>query len=190
VIQSPLHRASLEQALLLVVDIQGILYETTAFKATLDRSLPNLIRAAQALKIPVRHTEQYPKGLGKTLPFVAGLLTHPPFEKTAFGCFDEHGFFDWLQAGHEKRDHLIVCGIESHICVWNTVCGAIQAGYRVSVVEDAISARTEAAHQTAVARMRHAGAAIVTREQVIYELLRRAGTAEFKAVLPVIKELA
>jgi len=175
-----------EQVALVVVDLQEKLVPAV-FEG--ERTLRNallLMGAARALRIPMVLTTQYKKGLGATLPAV--LEAAPgvePIDKLTFGCFGDAGFLEQLaQLG---RSQLLVCGIESHICVTQTVLGALDAGRLVHVAGDAVSSRTEANWRIGLDRMARAGAVLSSTEMAIYELLRRSDGSAFKAILPLLK---
>ena len=177
---------SREEAALLVVDFQDSLLEKIKGAGTiLDQSV-RLIRIARELGLPSVLTEQYPKGLGKTtarikdeLPDVAAL------EKVSFGCFGAAGFEERLKG--LGRGQLVVIGIEAHVCVLQTVLPALERGYQVFVVRDAIGSRAREDCKAGLSRMQFQGAQVVTAEMAIFELLGAAGTPEFKRVLPLLK---
>jgi nicotinamidase-related amidase len=175
-----------EQIALVVVDFQEKLVPAVFENERTLRNALLLMRAARALGIPIVLTTQYRKGLGATLPVV--LETAPgvePLDKLTFGCFGDAAFLERLaQLG---RSQLLVCGIESHICVTQTVLGALDAGRLVHVAGDAVSSRTEANWRVGLDRMARAGAVLSSTEMAIYELLRRSDGADFKAVLPLLK---
>jgi nicotinamidase-related amidase len=175
-----------DQSLLLVVDVQEKLAPAIHDGAAAIANSRRLLASAGRLGIPVFVSEQYVRGLGNT---VADLLPLPAgtqlVEKMHFSCAREPGFLEKL-AAHGRRQ-IVVTGMEAHVCVLQTVLGLLEAGYAVLLVEDAASSRTPANRATAVARMRAAGAHIVTTEMVVFEWLQKAGTEDFRALLPLIK---
>jgi nicotinamidase-related amidase len=175
-----------EQVALVVVDLQEKLWPAIFEKERALRNSILLIRAARALDVPVMLTTQYRKGLGATLPAVLEAAPDvEPIDKLAFGCFGDSAFLERLaQLG---RSQLLVCGIESHICVTQTVLGALDGGRLVHVAGDATSSRTEANWRSGLDRMARAGAVLSSTEMAIYELLRRSDGAAFKAILPLLK---
>jgi len=178
-----------DTTVLLVVDFQERLLPkiTNADKIICQASA--LIRFARLLKIPILLTEQYRKGLGPTHPNVlAALEDVPPIEKMAFSCFGEGRFVDALAA--TSRRQLLVVGVETHVCVLQTVLDALKRDLEVFVVQDALGSRAVAQRDAGLARMRQRGADIVTVEMAVFELLRQAGTEDFRAALPLIKEIA
>jgi nicotinamidase-related amidase len=139
--------------------------------------------------VPVLFTEQYPKGLGPTVPGLASLFGETrPIAKTAFGCYGCDEFADAID--RLGRRSVLLCGIEAHICVYQTAAQALERGAAVYVLEDAVGARGEEARQIGFARMRAAGAVPAHTEMAIYELLGAAATPDFRAILPIIKEEA
>jgi nicotinamidase-related amidase len=176
-----------DRAVLVVVDIQQkLLPAIHGHEAVLKNSLL-LLRLAQVLQLPVVVTSQYRKGLGPTVPEVLaaapGVLE---IDKLSFGCFGSQEFLDRLGA-LSGRDQLLVCGIESHICVTQTVLGALEKGYQVHLASDAVGSRTEANCRVGLARMERAGALLSSAEMAIYELLGRSDAAAFKQMLPYLK---
>jgi len=177
---------SLDNAVLVVVDFQdGLLPKIHAGDAAVDRSV-KLIRFARQLDVPIVWTEQYPKGLGPTNHEVAAELDGlEPIEKVSFGCFGEPAFVASL-AG-TKRKQLLVVGIETHVCVLQTVLAGMDRGYEAFVARDAVGSRHAGDYEAGLDRMAANGAQIVTVEMAMFEILRQAGTPEFKKILPLIK---
>lgn len=165
---------------LLVVDVQGRLVPAIAgWQALLDHIIW-LIRVARRLEVPVLACEQYPKGLGPTHPAVAAELpagciaSKLHFSAVAGAC---HGLD---QAG--GRGQYVVCGMETHVCVMQTVMELLAGGKQVFVVDEAVGSRRDADKALALQRMRDAGASIVSREMVAFEWLRRADSDIFREV--------
>jgi nicotinamidase-related amidase len=173
---------------LVLVDLQAKLMPAMFDPAATLRNANILLRLAETLKLPVILTAQYVKGLGPVVPEVtASAPGITPIEKDSFGCFGEPGFLDQLKARAPQARTLVVAGVETHICVMQTVLGALAAGYLVHVASDAVCSRTRENWRVGLERMERAGAVISSTEMVVYELLGRSGTAEFKAMLPVLK---
>lgn len=169
-----------QQSALLVVDVQGRLVPAiSGWQALLDHVVW-LIRVARRMEIPVLACEQYPQGLGPTHPLIAAEL--PPgcvagklhFSAVAGGC---HGF---AAAGNHPQ--LVVCGMETHVCVMQTVMELLATGRQVFVVEEAVGSRRDSDKALALARMRDAGARIVSREMVAFEWLRKADSDLFREI--------
>jgi len=170
----------------LIIDIQGKLFPHMDQNEALLRKCSILIEGLKVLDIPLLLTEQYPKGLGSTIEEISGLITQETaIEKIAFSCCDEAAVMQ--NAILQKRRTIIICGIEAHVCVLQTVVDLHAAGYRAVVVEDCISSRNRNDKQMAVERMRTEGAVITTCESILFELARVAGTDEFKAISRLVK---
>lgn len=174
-------------AALAVVDFQDKLLPLIAnHEAILPKAL-KLVAFAQALGMPILWSEQYKKGLGETNEALRTALDGvPAFEKLSFGCMGDDGCRTFLEACGRKQ--LVIAGIEAHICVLQTALAAKKLGYQVFVVADAVGSQNPADYEVALARMRQNGIEVVTTQMVMFELLGAAGTAEFKAVMPLLRE--
>ena len=173
---------------LVVLDLQAKLLPAMCEPERVIRNAQILLRLAEVLKIPVILTAQYTKGLGNILEEITKCAPRtPPFEKTSFGSFGEPAFLEHLRGRAPAARSLLVAGVESHICVTQTVLGALEAGYLVHAAADAVSSRTRENWQIGLNRMERAGAVISSTEMIVYELLGRSGTPEFKAMLPMLK---
>jgi nicotinamidase-related amidase len=140
------------------------------------------------LNIPAVATTQYAKGLGATVPEIASLLPEPvAIDKLEFSCFGSDAFCSQMKRLPGNRNTVLLCGMESHICVTQTALAALREGYLVHVASDAVSSRSEWNWKIGLERMRAAGAIISSTEMMIYELLRRSGGAAFKELLPHLK---
>jgi nicotinamidase-related amidase len=177
-----------EQCALIVIDIQEKLLPPIFQKEQLVRNAQLLIRAAGILKIPAMVSTQYAKGLGQTVPEIASLLAGTdPVDKTLFSCFGSDAFCSSLKRLPGQRTTLLLCGMESHICVAQTALAALREGYLVHVASDAVSSRTEWNWKIGLERMRSAGAIISSTEMMIYEMMRASSSAAFKELLPFLK---
>ncbi len=177
-----------EQCALLVIDIQQKLLPPIFEKEQLVRNAQLLIRAAGILKIPALVSTQYAKGLGSTVPEIASLLNgNEAIDKTLFSCFGSDLFCASLKQLPGIRKTLLLCGMESHICVAQTALAALREGYLVHVASDAVSSRTRWNWKIGLDRMRAAGAIISSTEMMIYELMRSSSSAAFKELLPHLK---
>lgn len=177
-----------EKSALIVVDIQEKLLPPIFEKERLVRNSQLLLRLARILELPVLATTQYAKGLGPTVPEIASLLpAGEVMDKTAFSCFGSDRFCSAVRSLPGNRNTMIVCGMETHICVLQTVLAALNQGYLVQVASDAVSSRSEWNWQIGLRRMEAAGALISSTETVIYELLRSSGSAAFKEMLKYLK---
>jgi nicotinamidase-related amidase len=177
-----------ERCALVVVDIQEKLLPPIFQKEQLVRNAKLLIRAARVLKIPAIVSTQYAKGLGGTVPEVASLLPETEaIDKNLFSCFGSEVFCTLLKRLPGNRNTLLLCGMESHICVTQTALAALRDGYLVHIASDAVSSRTEWNWKIGLERMRAAGAVISSTEMMIYELMRSSASTAFKEMLPYLK---
>lgn len=177
-----------DQCALIVVDIQQKLVPPIFNKDTLIRNSQVLIRLARIMSIPVLLTTQYSNGLGPTVSEIASLLNGTEaIDKIEFGCFGSDRFCSALKALPGTRNTVLLCGMETHICVMQTALGALNNGYLVHVASDAVGSRAEWNWKVGLGRMRAAGAVISSTEMMIYELLRCSGTKSFKELLPHLK---
>jgi nicotinamidase-related amidase len=178
-----------QQCALIVVDIQQKLLPPIFHKEMLVRNSQLLVRLAKILSIPIMMTTQYSKGLGATVPEISFLLPDvTAIDKLEFGCFGSDAFRAGLKALPGSRNTLLLCGMETHICVMQTALGALNDGYLVHVASDAVSSRSEWNWRIGLDRMREAGAVISSTEMMMYELLRCSGTAQFKEMLSYLKD--
>lgn len=175
-----------DDVILLVIDFQdGLLAKIPVAEDILGQAV-KLIRFAKELEMPMMWTEQYPRGLGPTNERISRELAGlAPIEKLSFGCFGAAGFPEAVAATGRKQ--LLVVGIETHVCVMQTVLAGLSEGFEAYVVRDAVASRFKSDYKAGLARMQANGAQIVTTEMAMFEILRAAGTAEFKNILPLIK---
>jgi nicotinamidase-related amidase len=177
-----------EQCALIVIDMQERLLPPIWEKERLVRNVQTLIRLAGILNIPALVSTQYAKGLGNTLPDIASMLPDtPPIDKLMFSCFGSDVFCSSLKRLPGQRTTVLLCGMETHICVMQTALGALRDGYLVHVAADAVSSRTELNWRIGLDRMRAAGAILSSAEMMIYELLRSSGAPAFREMLPHLK---
>jgi nicotinamidase-related amidase len=167
-----------ERAALVVIDVQEGFRPYTVFERVAG-SAAKLLAAARILGVPAIVSEQYPKGLGATAPEV-GAQDEPRVEKSVFSAARADGF------DLQGRGQVVVCGIETHVCVSQTVHDLLATGVEVHVPADAVGSRHELDHERGLARMQRAGAVVSSVEAALFELLERAGTPEFKAVQKLI----
>lgn len=182
---------SATRAALLVVDIQERLAAAMpeAVIAQLVRNTTILIDAARRLGLPIVASQQYPKGLGQTVPAIADALAAAPnvhrFDKIEFSAASCAEFA--ALAPSLRRDQWIVCGMEAHVCVYQTARGLVGRGYAVHVAADAICSRTKANWKVAHALLGAAGAVVSSTEACVFDLLERAGSEDFKALSKAIR---
>lgn len=171
---------------LVVIDVQGKLAGLMHDRAELFANLRRMIQGAKVLDLPIVVTEQYPEGIGPTVPEIAEVLPKlDPISKICFSCCGADEFTTSLRSLNRKQ--VLVTGIETHICVMQTVLDLLDTGYDVQVVADAVSSRTADNKRIGLERMRDAGAVITSTESALYELLGVASGTEFRAVLKLIK---
>ena len=176
-----------DRTLLVIVDLQAKLLPVIPNRARVIGTCRLLLQVATTMELPVLLTTQYAKGLGPIVPeILAEAPTASRLDKTSFGCFGDDAFTAAVEAA--GRDQLLVAGIETHICVAQTVLGAFERGFEVHVATDAVGARTEGNHHVGLARMYRAGAVLSSAEMAIYELLGRSDHAAFKQILPFLKD--
>lgn len=180
-------RPSRDKTVLAVIDFQETLFEKCRHRKEVEKKAVKLIRAARLLDLAIIVTEQYPKGLGPTSRKIAEALgPFEPLSKTRFSCMGDEAFLTRLEEG--KWDHVICCGIEAHICIFQTARDLVASGRRVLVAADGITSRGKIDVEVALARMREEGAIVSSTEMIIYDLLGGSGTEEFKKLLPLLKE--
>ena len=175
-----------EKCVFVMIDLQETLAPAMSGIEPVLYEAERLLKSAAALKIPVLATEQYPKGLGATVPPLRELLgSAAALGKTSFSCFGAPDFAAAL--ARCGRRTAVVFGIESHICVFSTAMELKERGYDVAVVEEACTSRNRRHHELAMRNLLAAGVAVLPVETVVYQLLGRSGTPEFKALLPLFK---
>lgn len=175
-----------EKTGLIVIDVQGKLARIVHNSEKLAVNLEKLIRGCQILSIPIIWAEQNPKGLGSTIPELEKLLIHQkPIEKYSFNALDneifKHAVFD------SGRKQWLVCGIEAHICVYQTAMGLLSNGFEVEIVTDCISSRSEESILIALQKLQQKGAALTNIEMCLYELVKDSRRETFKEILTLIK---
>lgn len=175
---------------LLVIDVQEKLARHIAGHADVVANCARLIRYARRMSVPVTITEHYPRGLGTTAAPVVEAAGNeiPRLEKIMFSCWKDSGIrgrVEELVAG--GRDQVVVAGMETHVCVGQTILDMVAAGKEVLVVADAVGSRQERTRDVALERFRDAGATIVTQEMIAFEWLERGDAPEIKDVLAVLK---
>ena len=175
-----------DNSVLLVVDIQEKLAVVMNQKDKVTRNCLHVLEAAKLLSIPIIVTEQYPKGLGQTINEIREALpAYAPLEKITFDCCRGDGFLQKIAA--LRKTHIILTGMETHVCVLQTCLGLLEKGYFVHLVSDAVCSRKKDDYKTGRNMMRDAGAVITCTETILFQLLEKAGTPEFKAISKRIK---
>lgn len=175
-----------DRAALLVIDVQEAFRKAIPDFDAVAAATATMVRGVHEIGLPIIVTEQYPKGLGHTVPEVGDHLPDgvEPIAKTSFSALGAEGF----DLG--GRDQAIVCGIEAHVCVNQTVLDLLDGGVEVHVVTDAVGSRTAANRELGLAKAQRAGAWLTSVETALFELLGAAGGDRFKAVQKLVLELA
>lgn len=194
-----------KNTILLVIDLQGKLYEMAFNSDQLGELVPKVMRLADLFTVPIVMTEQYPKGLGHTAPAIKAVYDELAtdkhlLEKSFFGCCGEPGFNELVReltsgvrdratgwSDPDRPVEIVVLGIETHVCVQQTVLELLKRGYRVVVLEDCTGCRSEASHRIAIERFRQSGAIISSYESVAFEWARTKDNERFKQMSTIIK---
>ena len=176
----------IQDGCLTVVDVQGKLAQLMAERDALFKNIRLLIQAAQILEIPILWCQQAPEALGPTVPEIAELLTGlEPMNKASFSCCGDERFTAELNAlGKEK---ILLCGIEAHVCIYQTALDLMEGGLDITIVADAVSSRTAQNRQLALTRLAAEGAHISSTEMTLFELLRTAKHPQFKQIARLVK---
>ena len=181
-------RLDADQAMLLVIDVQTSLLPSIVDHEEVVFEIQQLLRGARIFDLPVLATEQYPQGIGPTVPQVAELLAgfdEPVIEKDTFSACGADRVRTALR--RIDRPQVILCGIEAHVCVLQTALDLVSMDHRVYVCADAVGSRRRLDCQWSLRRMQQAGAVVTTTESVLFEVCERCGTARFKQLLELIK---
>ncbi|MCK9204840.1 MAG: hydrolase [Bacteroidales bacterium] len=179
-------RILVENTAALIIDFQEKIFPMVHESKKLEHNVPLLIRGLKTLEVPLFATEQYVKGLGPTIPIIADQLEGlERIGKMSFSCCDEPKLM--LDLAASGKEFVVVAGIESHVCVLQTVIDLKHNGYYPVVVEDCISSRNPNDKLIALERMRHEGIAITTCESILFELLRTSGSEKFKTISKLVK---
>ena len=179
-----------QSSFLLVVDMQEKLLPTISRKESVIENIKKLVALAKTVDLPVVITEQYPKGLGSTDASLAQAMgnQYAPIEKMTFSCMGAEAFRNRVyQLRLQGRDQILVSGIEAHVCVYQTVIHLLSEGWDVHIAADGVGSREEQNWQWALNLMGQSGALIKPTETVIFEMLKLAGTPQFKAMMPHFK---
>lgn len=173
-------------AVLVIIDIQEKLVAVMSERQKVTDNCLHLIEAAKLMNVPIIVTEQYPKGLGRTINEIKKALPHyEPLEKVTFDCCKGDGFLRMINSLNRKQ--IILTGMETHVCVLQTCLSLLKKKYSVHLVSDAVCSRKKDDYLTGREMMRDAGAVITCTETVLFQLLEKAGTPEFKVISGRIK---
>ena len=175
-----------DNSVLLVIDVQEKVFRAINQKERLLDNLQRLIKGIKVLEIPILLTEQYPQGLGTTIPEIAQLLLDSkPIPKICFSCCGDAGFLQELKKLNRKQ--VLIAGIESHVCVYQTDADLFAADYEVYTVSDAIFSRTDQNRDIGLKMMTQLGAKLTSTEAALFELLKVAKSDKFKAISQIVK---
>ena len=182
-------RLDRHQSVLVIIDVQERLMAVMHERVVVEKNIERLVRGAHVLGVPVIVTEQYVRGLGATVEPVRQALqetsAYRPIEKNCFSALGCEPFAAQLAA--LERPQVLVCGVEAHVCVYQTVSDLLAAGSAVTLIADAVSSRSAHNREIAVRRMTAEGASLGSTEMALFELLRAAGTDEFRAISALVK---
>ncbi len=171
---------------LLVVDLQGKLVSLMSGKEQLIENVRRLIKGMKILEVPIIWVEQNPSGLGPTVTEIAELMPElDPLEKMTFSCCGNQRVLNSIRA--TERKHVLLSGIETHVCIYQTAIELMELGYGVEVVADAVSSRRESDKRVSIQRILSQGAGITSTEMVLFELLKIAQGDRFKSILKLVK---
>jgi len=176
----------IDNCCMVVVDVQGKLAQLMHEKEILFANIQILIKSAKILNIPILWCQQVPKALGPTLPEIAELLSDiQPLNKASFSCFGDAEFKKTIKK--LSRREVILCGIETHVCIYQTAADLQRFGHGVTVIADAVSSRAETNKKIAINKMRTMGIDISSTEMLLFELMRTAEHPKFREVAKLVK---
>jgi nicotinamidase-related amidase len=176
----------IQNCCLTIVDVQGKLAQLMVDKDALFKNIRILVQAANILEIPILWCQQVPEALGPTLPEIAELLTsQEPIDKACFSCCGNERFTAELNA--LGKEQVLLCGIETHVCIYQTAMDLMEGGLDITIVADAVSSRTEQNRRIALTRLAAEGANISSTEMALFELLRTAKHPQFKQIARLVK---
>ena len=177
---------NIDKTALVIIDVQEKLSRVMHEKEKLFENLQKLVKGAKLLNIPIIITEQNPNGLGPTVSEIAPLLTDiKPVTKFSFSCCSEEPFLRQLEMLNRKQ--VLLAGIETHVCVYQTAVDLIEAGYEVHTIVDCVSSRTLENKNLALDKMKSEGANLTSVEIVLFELLKTAANPKFKELSKIVK---
>lgn len=176
----------IQDSRLVVIDVQGKLAQLMVDRDSLFKNIRILVQTAKTLEIPILWCQQVPEALGPTVPEIAELLAgQKPIDKASFSCCGEERFMDAFNS--DDRDQVLLCGIETHVCVYQTAMDLMEEGLDVAVIADAVSSRTQQNKQIALTRLSDEGAAISSTEMAVFELLKTARHPQFREVARLVR---
>jgi hypothetical protein len=176
----------IQDCCLTVVDVQGKLAQLMADKEALFKNIRILIQAAKILEIPILWCEQVPVALGPTVPEIAELLTGlEPIDKASFSCCGQEQFN--AQLNTLGKEQVLLCGIETHVCIYQTAMDLMEGGLDVTILADAVSSRTEQNRRIALTRLAAEGAHVSSTEMTLFELLKTAKHPQFREIAKLVR---
>ena len=177
---------SKENTLLLVIDIQEKIFQKMNEQVETEANILRLIEGSKVLDIPIVWTEQYPKGLGRTIKSVRNALQgHEVLKKITFSCLDESKIRNKIES--YKKKQILICGIETHVCVYQTAIDLMERNFEVHIVSDTVMSRKDLNYHIALDKLRDMGAQITSMEMALFELQKVAKGDTFKAISEIIK---
>ncbi len=177
---------AVDKSALLIIDIQERIIPVINQHETVIENTIKLIKGFKVLGVPIFYTEQYPKGLGPTVQTIKEELgDDEAIQKLSFSCSGAGELFDMFK--QKNLSQIVVCGIESHVCVQQTVLDLLANGFQVNLAADAVSSRRVKDYEIALARMRTHGTEVTTTESILFELLNVCATPEFKQISKIVK---
>lgn len=173
--------------ILVVVDVQERMMPAIRKSEGVIDNIGRLIRGCRELDVPILVTEQYPKGLGATVPELREMLgeAYNPLEKMTFSAAKDRGFMQAFEAS--GRHQVLICGVETHVCVYQTARDLHNLGWTVEVVADAVGSRSRRNRETALTRMEHHGIDFSTVEMALFDMMETAEIPEFKKISAIVK---
>jgi len=177
---------SVDNSFLLLVDVQGKLAELMHRRRELYENLSKLIKGIRILELPIIWMEQYPKGLGETIDEIKSLLDgYTPFAKVSFGCGGDEAIMGAIR--DLNRRQVVVAGIETHVCVYQSCKQLLEEGFDVTLVADCTSSRTSHDREIGISALANAGVKLSSVEMLLFELLGKAGGEKFKQISQLVK---
>ncbi len=173
----------MDNSVLVIIDVQEKFVPVVKDIDEVVLNIVKLVKSFKVMGIPIILTEQYPQGLGKTVEKIREETEYKPIKKSCFDCFDSGEFVTKIR----NKKNIILTGIESHVCVIQTLISGISKGHNVHLVKDAVSSRKDSDRETAIERAKQEGAMITSTEMIIFQMLKRAGTHEFRKISKIIK---
>ena len=174
-----------DETVVVIIDVQGKLAQIVDESERVIRNIVNVVKGANVLELPVLWLEQYPKGLGPTVQEIADEIKGEPIEKITFSAYDTEEFRQQLEASGRKK--VLIAGIETHICVYQTAAQLLAAGYEVEVLADCVSSRTKENREVGLQKMLQLGAKVTSVEMALFEMQQIAKGDAFKAISSIIK---